>query len=53
MSRRPGKRSAATQKAAPVKLGTRASALATTQSGMVAKALSQHGLDVEIGRAHV
>lgn len=48
MSRRPGKRSAATQKAAPVKLGTRASALATTQSGMVAKALSQHGLDVEL-----
>lgn len=52
MSRRPGKKFAARKGASAtpgsVKLGTRASTLATTQSGMVAEALSVHGLDVEL-----
>lgn len=48
MSRRTSTAPTSPQKRTPVRLGTRASRLATTQSTMVARALDGHGLDVEL-----
>ncbi|MCI1748051.1 MAG: hydroxymethylbilane synthase [Acidipropionibacterium sp.] len=48
MSRRTGRAPTAQLKRTPVRLATRASKLATTQSELVAAALDEHGLDVEL-----